>query len=319
MKRIPAMILALLTAAALLVGCGTSERKIQAEPNTSYNADRYPYVLRTESATWYLAKDDIEMMGEDAFFENLYALIDDAEADFKDARKALKGYIPDEIPPVDILTDFCNRTPISAIAAAYYNENVNFIKLFYGWDAARATLTHEYVHYLTVHCAENPIQYAFWGEGVADYVAIFVCENRSARSVNMMLTPEDVEQAKEKGAWDAEKDCVDLERLYRGCGAVFASGEAVGVSYFAVCGETIERSEAFADEPNTDQLSFYEAAGMIGYLVETYGKDAVFSNWNIKPTPFRMKETFGKTFEELYRDWAVWNAEQCKMLGIDVP
>lgn len=156
MKRIPAMILALLTAAALLVGCGTSERKIQAEPNTSYNADRYPYVLRTESATWYLAKDDIEMMGEDAFFENLYALIDDAEADFKDAREALKGYIPDEIPPVDILTDFCNRTPISAIAAAYYNENVNFIKLFYGWDAARATLTHEYVHYLTVHCAENP-------------------------------------------------------------------------------------------------------------------------------------------------------------------
>ena len=56
---------------------------------------------------------------------------------------------------------------------------------------------------------------------------------------------------------------------------------------------------------------------MVAYLVETYGKDTVFRNWNLDPD--LMDTVFGKTFPELYRDWSVWNEEQCRLLGIIIP
>ena len=92
----------LITAAAC--GCARQQRYKKTE-NTDELADTYPYLVKTESATWYLAKVDIELVGEDVFYEELFALLDDAEADFADARDALKGYVFEEIPPVEIYTD----------------------------------------------------------------------------------------------------------------------------------------------------------------------------------------------------------------------
>ena len=47
------------------------------------------------------------------YYEGLYAILDDAEADFADARAVLKGFIPDDIQPIDIYTDFCNKAEAS--------------------------------------------------------------------------------------------------------------------------------------------------------------------------------------------------------------
>ena len=66
--RIAAWLLALLLLFGTLIGCASGKQKYRVTENTEYNADVYPYVVKTASATWYLAKEDIELMGEDAFF-----------------------------------------------------------------------------------------------------------------------------------------------------------------------------------------------------------------------------------------------------------
>ncbi|MDO4836207.1 MAG: hypothetical protein Q4B07_07140 [Clostridia bacterium] len=314
--RIVAWLLALLLLFGPFIGCSAGKQKYQVTENTEYNADVYPYVVKTASATWYLAKDDIELMGEDAFYEGLFALLDDAEEDFSDVREALKGYIFEEIPPVEIYTDFSNQAPLSETAAAYYNSMRNFIKLFYGWDAVRASLTHEYVHYLTIACADPATEYGFWVEGIAEYISHFVCKNRLARSVNGGLPAEEIEFARNNGAWDAEEDCMDLMRYFLGGGAIHSSEAMIGQPFYSVTAETIVKSERMLQEPEWFELSYYEACGMVAYLVETYGKDLVFTHWNIRPTPSRMEQAFGKTFVTLYHEWVDWDNAQLKMLGM---
>lgn len=314
--RIVAWLLALLLLFGPFIGCSAGKQKYQVTENTEYNADVYPYVVKTASATWYLAKDDIELMGEDAFYEGLFALLDDAEEDFSDVRDALKGYIFEEIPPVEIYTDFSNQAPISETTAAYYNSMRNFIKLFYGWDAVRASLTHEYVHYLTIACADPATEYGFWVEGIAEYVSKFVCKNRLARSVNCGFPQEDIEFARNNGAWDTEENCLDLKRFYLGIGAIHSSEAMIGNSFYCVDCITIVKTERMLAEPEAHELSYFEACGMIAYLVETYGKDLVFTHWNIRPTPSRMEQAFGKTFVTLYHEWVDWDNAQLKMLGM---
>ena len=315
-NRVYALLLALLLLSLPLVGCLPSNVKYRVAANTEYNADVYPYVVKTESATWYLAKDDLALMGEDAFYKELYALLEDAEADFADARDTLKGHIFEAIPPVEIYTDFSNHAPLSETAAAYYNPMRNFIKLFYGWDAVRASLMHEYVHYLTIACADPATNYGFWIEGVAEYITHCVCKNRLARSVNGGLPQGDIEFAKNNGAWNTEEDCVDLNRFFLGIGAIHSSEEMIGNPIYSVTAETIVKSERMLQEPEWYELSYFEACGMVAYLVETYGKDLVFSHWDIRPSPTPMKEVFGKTFVTLYHEWVDWDNAQLKMLGM---
>ena len=265
-------------------------------------------------ATWYLAKADIELLGEDAYYEGLYAILDEVEADLADAREALKGYIPDEIAPIDIYTDFCGKAGIAANASAYYNGRGNFIKLFNGWKIARISLQHEYVHYLTMHCAQNPTRFGFWAEGIAEYVSNFICKNRLARSENMGFEIAGYPQVMWDLSWNEEENCIDPLKLSYGLGAIAANGGLAGVSYYAVMNETIVRTDEMEKNLKPSELSMFEASGMIAYLVDTYGRDTTFANWNIDPNA--MEAVFGKSFSELYRDWAAWNAEQCRIMGM---
>ena len=185
MKRITALILAVLLLSLPVVSC-TEQTVYQKEENTGRDKDSYPYIIRMPSAVWYLAKADIELLGEDAYYEGLYAVLDDAEADFADAHAALEGYIPEEIPPLDIYADFCNKAELSKTFGAYYRSQFNYLKLFNGWDNAGVLLLHEYVHYLTMHCAETPVQFAFWGEGVAEYIALHICNHDWAASAALI-------------------------------------------------------------------------------------------------------------------------------------
>ena len=183
-RRTIALLLAVLLALSA-AGCAKTQKSETAdtgyhtEENTGRDAGEYPLILRTPSTTWYLSKADMAALGEDAYYAGLYGIIDLMEADFQDARDALSGYIDQEIPAVDIYTDFGNRAAISEIAGAYYNPIGNFIKIFDGWAMGGATLLHEYVHYLTVRCAKSPVDYVFWAEGMAGCLRLRLCLQES--------------------------------------------------------------------------------------------------------------------------------------------
>ena len=319
MKRIIAVLLTALLLTAAMTGCAKPKGEAvenagyKTEANTGRDAGEYPLILRTPSATWYLSKEDMDALGEDAYFEGLYGIIDDMEADFQDARKALAGYIFEDVPPVDVYTDFGNRAAISEMAGAYYNPSGNFIKIFDGWSMGGATLLHEYVHYLTVRCSKSPVDYSFWAEGMAAYISVYACKNRMARSVNFGLDLNELPPAMREQAWDKEEDCLDPKLVYMGWGAVMARGMGMGQTYYALRHEMIVRTEQIQRELKPEDLSFYEAAGMIAYLVETYGRDLVYENWNTDPT--QTEPIYGKSFHELYESWAAWNDAQCDALG----
>lgn len=316
MKRIIALLLAALLL-SLPVICCAEQTGYQKEEYTGWNKESYPWIIRTPNAVWYISKADIELLGEEAYYEGLYAILDDAEADFADARAALAGYITDEIQPIDIHTDFCNKAEKSKNASAYYNRRDNFIKLFSGWNIARIAMLHEYVHYLTMHCAQPRTRFGFWAEGMADYVADLVSKNRLGRSENMGFEIAGYPPVMWDLAWDEAENCIDPRKLDFGLGALAAKGGLVGQRYYAAMNETIVRTEEMDQNLKPDELSLCEASGMIAYLVDEYGKDTVFGNWNVDPDD--MATVYGKDFSELYRDWAAWNEEQCKLLGIMIP
>ena len=312
MKRIMAFLLAILFSLPVM-GCA-EQTEYQKEENTGWNKDSYPYFIRTPYAVWYVTKADIELLGEDAYYEGLYAILDDAEADFADARAALKGFIPDDIQPIDIYTDFCNKAEASKMYDAFYRELGNYIKLFKGWSIARIALLHEYVHYLTVHCAQPRTQFDFWMEGIAEYVVNFVCKNRLGQSENFGFELAGYPPVMWNQSWDEAENCINARKLYFGLGALAANGGLVGQRYYAVMHEMIVRTDEMDKNLKSGELSLFEASGMVAYLVDVHGKDMVFNNWSIGPD--EMETVFGKTFSELYREWAEWDAEQCKIMGI---
>ena len=309
------MLMVLMLCVPAAAGSGEAEQTfgVALETNTSYEKDLYPYAVHGESAVWYLAKADIEQYGLEMLCSGLSGMMENMEQDFADARNALSAYLGEEVPAVRICTDFCNHAAISGDASAYYNGTGNFIKLFHSWDAANASLLHEYVHYLTIACARTPIRFGFWAEGIADYVSGFVCRNRMFRSANLNMTEENAAEARTRGVLDPDGS-VDEERAYYLTAEMYTCGEALGMQYYAVANEMITRTEAIQQHPKPDQLSFFEAASMIAFLAETYGEDAVFSHWDSDPEQF--EDLFGRSFSELYQDWTAWNTLRCEQLGI---
>ena len=315
-RQILSVLLAVLLLSVSFTGCAEETGYVKEE-NTGRDAVSYPYLIRTPSAVWHISKADIEKLGEDAYYEGLYAMLDLAEDDLADARAALEGFIPVEIEPINIYTDFCNKNEMSIIADAYYDDTHNEIRLFKGWKKACATLQHEYVHYLTLHCADPATPPYFWAESVADYVSRFVCKNRLARSVNLGLEPDEIPELMREMAWDNTEDCLDPKLVYMGQGIFFARGYYIGAKYIDVRNQWLTRNESIQNNLKPQMISYEEASGLMAYLVETYGRETVFSNWTADPN--HLETVFGKTFKELYSEWAAWNEEQCLQAGIVIP
>lgn len=326
--RVSCTILVLLLLSSVFMACGTSSTESQSDPavesaarpviedNPGENRTLYPYMVHTPSATWYLAAEDIELLGEDAYYEGLYAILENQEQDFADAREILKGLIPEEIPPVDIYTDFCGNASLSETAGAYYNRQRNFIKLFSDWSVSALSLLHEYVHYLSVHCVEQPVTSGFYAEGLAEYVSKIACKNRMSRSVRTAsaYSAEEIAFYSSHGFWDEVEGCVDLEKYYYGYAGQIAMGILVGDMYFSVRDIKEERTEEVQQNPTIWNVSHYEAACILAYLIDTYSKDTVFHNLSTSPDDFEF--VFGEPFSEIYQNWIAWNADKCAELSV---
>ena len=321
MKRVGSLLLA----ALLLLSLGACGQKAAADdavrivgrykvvPNDNERKDTYPYVLRTENSAWYLAAADIDLMGEEAFYKGLEDILSYAEADMTDARKALTGRIREDVPPVEIRTDFCGKAEISQDAGAYYNGLANMIKLFHSWDMAKFSLLHEYVHYLTIHCAEKKTMHYFYIETVAEYVSKFVCENRMIRSIDFSNSdqPElnalaeiwdDFDQAKYRNACLSESDA-------------FARGLYDERPFSCVGQYTTVRKADKRLHDHLHELSYAEADSMALYLIGTGGEEKYLDHWDVVDED-KLAGLYGFTVEELLVAWSAWNAEQCEKLGL---
>ena len=77
MKRLRMMLLAVLLLFAACTGCAETYQK---EENTGRDKDTHPWLIRTPSAVWHLAKSDIELLGEEAYFEGLYKALENKDS-----------------------------------------------------------------------------------------------------------------------------------------------------------------------------------------------------------------------------------------------
>lgn len=296
---------------------GSGESSIPLEENTSRTGVSYPYLVRTESATWYLSAADMELLGKDAYMDGLAVLLRNAEQDFADARAALAGCIDPEIPPVNIYTDFCGKAEAAAYSSAHYYDFDRSIRLFHGWDVSAVSLLHEYVHYLTFSCCESPIREGYYAEAVAEYVANFACHNACARIGYRNLSDEEKALAQARRIWDETEDSVDLVRLYIGTAEYMRSEYSVGERFSTVNGAPMDRTEQLIREPMYTTASFYEAGSMMCYLVERFGMEKIAAVWSHDPSD--MWKDFGQRYRELYWDWAVWSSEKRIALGVAPP
>lgn len=319
MKKIMALLLTLsmMTALSAFYTCAAEEPgKYNIEENTAENKTTYPYIVRTKSAIWFLAKDDIDLMGEDAFYEGLWEILQYQDEDFADARAALAGFIHEETEPIEIRTDFCGKAGISEIKmiGAYYNSRSNFIKVFRSWEVVKYALLHEYVHYLTIHCTNTPVEHGLFTEGIAEYISTIACKNRMKRDLSRSLDEEEKNFFKTHGVWDMEEDCLDVQLYEFGIAERYAQGAAQGTEYLSTIDEPTIRTPEIQQNPTAENISHEEAACILAYLTETYSKETVLSHLNMDPAD--MEKVFGEMFADIYEHWKEWNSIQFSEAGM---
>ena len=319
MKKALTFFITVFMLAVLCTGCSgpneqTNEYKI--EENTADNKATYPYVVHTDSAIWYLSQDDIDLLGEDVFFEGLSDILQYQDSDFSDARAALSGFIQDKVEPIEIRTDFCGKAGISKteIVGAYYNSRSNFIKVFRDWNATKDSLLHEYVHYLTIHCTQTPAKHGLFTEGIADYISMMVCHNRMRRDSSRSRSEAEISYFKMHGAWDEEEDCIDPRLFEIGMAECYSQGIANGTEYLSTEGKSITRTAEIQQNPTAETISYGEAACILAYLIDTYSKETVLANLNMDPID--MEKVYGESFADIYKHWKKCNTEYFSKAGL---
>ena len=278
--------------------------------------EKYPYKVRTQSAVWYLAAADIELLGEDAFFAGLEEVLTMQDQDFFDAKKALKDYIKEEVAPVEIYTDFCGKAEVSAYAGAYFHPVSHFIKVFGDWKQAEVSLLHEYVHYLTFVFTDVQPKSNFTSEGIAEYISMLVCENRMCKKANYGAPEEYLVELKKSKYWNNEEDAIDLRDFYHSVGLIYANGAYVDQEFANVASSRATRTEDKQQHMHADDCSYVEAAVITEYLVETYSLDTVMANLNKDPMTMS-QAVYGKDFSDIYKDFTIWINEKYEAENTD--
>jgi hypothetical protein len=280
------------------------------------DSENYPYVVRTPHATWYLAAADIALLGEEAYFAGLKTILHNQEADFTDAIAVLDGYIKDEVPSIDIHTDFAAKTERAKWnkASAYYLGPETGIYLYYDWGTS-GELLHEYAHYLTYACCTFDLTPGggFWAEAIAEYVSKITCQNHMGRALNFGMSGEEQTYAEQRGLLDAD-GTINPKKYYCFMAALIRSGAAIGATYSAVSETLITLTEQLLEHPMLTTISYYEAGSFFNWLVERYGRDLVLQNMTIGQEGF--KDVFGEDFETLFFEWAEDNNAWCEGNGI---
>ena len=311
--------IAFMMALALALCCTVSAlgegQKYQIEENTGDTRASYPYKVVTESAVLYLAKADIELLGEETFYEGMYKLLENMDQDFADAREVMKGFLKEEVAPIPIYTTFAGKseTVTDGAGAEYFGKEKRIIRLYTGWDAAERGLLHEYAHYLTYSCATFEIPTTAWGECIAEYISEIACRNNMARSDNYGMA-EEIKEIFAANGWVDEEGYPDFRVYYHGWAWLMEQPFNIGEHYMAVCNSVMTMTETQQEHPMINSITYKEAGCFTDFLVERFGKDLVFTHLNVDGKGFQ--EAYGKSFEELFTEWKQENTKLCEEWGI---
>ena len=187
------------------------------------------------------------------------------------------------------------------------------IKLFKSWDMAKFSLLHEYVHYLTVHCAEKKTMHYFYIETVAEYVSKFLCENRMIRSMDFSQADQPQLQALAK-IW-GDFDEVKYRNSCLSESDAFARGLYDDRPYSCVGQYTTARKADKRLPDHLYELSYAEADSMALYLIGKDGEEKYLDHWDVVVED-ELAGLYGYTLAELMTAWSDWNTEQCVALGL---
>jgi len=280
-----------------------------AELTFAYNdtklPEEYPYVLADAEANWYFHPADVKEYGYKAFFEEYQIVEKLMPLDFADARDLFEEYLPEEVEPVDICTMFYKN---DVVENGLYRIKENHIELFDDWEMAKYALLHEYVHYLTMGQTELCTTGWVFAEGVAEEAAVWGCENYLRAEYLREIY--DADQMRELHIYDEEKECVSNEKLVYATANSLYFGKMEGLEYHTVTYELKKRPDRIK---TFSELSYEEVASITSYLIEKYGRDAVYKGYYNYDS---FIELIGKEFIELYDEWGAWNKEQCNKLGL---
>ena len=289
-------------------------QRYQIEENTGDTRVSYPYKVVTESAVLYLAKADIELLGEEAFYDGMYKLLENMEQDFADAREVMKSFLKGEAAPIPIYTTFTGKSEkVTDGAGAEYFDKEKCIRLYTGWDAAVRGLLHEYAHYLTCSCATFEITTQAWRECIAEYISEIACRNNMARSINYGMA-EEIKEIFAANGWVDEEGYPDFRVYYHGWAWLMEQPFNIGEHYMAICNSMMTMTETQQKHPMINSITYKEAGCFTDFLVERFGKDLVFTHLNVDGKGF--EKTYGKSFEELFTEWKQENAKLCEEWGI---
>ena len=274
-----------------------------------YNGRRelkdYPYVMSDTEANWYFHPDDVKEYGYKAFIEEYLETRELMVLDFPEARVLFKNFLPEEVEKVDVCTMFYKQ---SGPEGGLYSTLENRIELYYTWETAKRSLLHEYAHYLSMGATKMVLSSGALAEGIAEEAAIWGCENRMrAESLRSMY---DVEEMRQAGLYDEEKDRISYEKMAYSLANSLYVGELDGMEYLSMSYDLKVRS---GKVKTLSELSYQEMASLTHYLVELYGRDAVYEGFYEYDS---FMELIGKEFIEFYDEWGAWNKEQCNKLGL---
>ena len=208
---------------------------------------------------------------------------------------------------MDIYTVFTENEKYSAYSqyAAIYNPQADGIFLFRDWEKTRENLLHEYVHYLTLGNGKTFRSASGLVEGWTEAVAVFSCENRMKTEYLTKYVSESEEELaayQKVGVWDEENNQVDLQKLCFYWGNYFVEADET-FEYGSLGQQIITKPEQIT----LYALSYQAGASLAEYLTEQYGMDAVISACMEQG---KIEELCGKSFEDIYNDWAAWNEEK---------
>jgi len=276
------------------------------EHNGRRELKEYPYVMSDTEANWYFHPDDVKEYGYKAFIEEYLETRELMVLDFPEARVLFKNFLPEEVEKVDVCTMFYKQ---SGPEGGLYSTLENRIELYYTWETAKRSLLHEYAHYLSMGATKMVLSSGALAEGIAEEAAIWGCENRMrAESLRSMY---DVEEMRQAGLYDEEKDRISYEKMAYSLANSLYVGELDGMEYLSMSYDLKVRS---GKVKTLSELSYQEMASLTHYLVELYGRDAVYEGFYEYDS---FMELIGKEFIELYDEWGAWNKEQCNKLGLE--
>ena len=276
------------------------------EHNDRRELKEYPYVVGDAEANWYFHPDDVKEYGYKAFIEEYLKTRELMVLDFPEARVLFENFLPEEVEKVDVCTMFYKN---SGAEGGLYRTLENRIELYYTWETARMSLLHEYAHYLSMGEARMVLSSGALAEGIAEEAAVWGCENRMrAEALSSMY---DVEEMRQAGLYDEEKDCISYEKMTYSLANSLYVGELDGMEYLSMSYDLKVRS---GKVKTLSELSYQEMASLTHYLVELYGRDAVYEGFYEYDS---FIELTGKEFIELYDEWGAWNKEQCNKLGLE--